>query len=53
MEVKAEFVPHWYGGVNFSFWRIIGQDFQKTGNWKSKEQAEAWAIENGYQIKED
>lgn len=48
--VKVEFVSHFYGGVNFSFWRVIGKDFQKTDNFKSKVEAVRWAIENDYEV---
>lgn len=51
--VKVEFVPHFYGGVNFSFWRVVGKDFQKTGNFKDKSEAVQWAIDNNYQVEDN
>ncbi len=51
--VKIEFVPHFYGGVNFSFWRVVGKDFQKINNFKDKAEATQWAIEHGYEIEDN
>lgn len=51
-KVKIEFVPYYYGGINFSFWQVKGNGFTRTNNFKTKEKAIEWAIENGYRVED-